>query len=340
MKLERGCGEAQPQESQLDYALNSYESLELRRAAAGLRHSRAPLLPVTEPINCARNVLPAAQPGGKEREALTKKLMRARPQCRPGFTLIELLVVIAIIAILASLLLPALTRAKAAGKRVQCVNNQRQLAVTWFLYASDHNDLLVANGHNDPPSTSKPEWVQGAFWHVTENTNYALILDPRYALFANYIRTTKIYLCPTDRPTIELDGAWFPRLRSYAMNNYLGWFGEWDERLSNRYRVFRKHTELVSPMPAGVFLFQDVDPNSICWPYFGVYMTQDAFFNFPNSSHTRGGVVSFTDGHVEPHRWKDPRTVKAYSPDYHQHNDLSVRNVDIAWIRDRTTVHK
>jgi len=89
-----------------------------------------------------------------------------------------------------------------------------------------------------------------------------------------------------------------------------------------------------------VFLFQDVDPNSICWPYFGVYMNQESFFNFPNSSHNRGGVVSFADGHVERHRWQDQRTISAFSPDYHRHSDPSPRNVDLAWLRERTTVHK
>ena len=84
----------------------------------------------------------------------------------------------------------------------------------------------------------------------------------------------------------------------------------------------------------------DVNPDSICWPYFGVYMNQDSFFNFPNSSHNRGGVVSFADGHVEYHRWRDQRTITAYSPAYHNHQDSSPNNLDLVWLRDRTTVPK
>ena len=93
-------------------------------------------------------------------------------------------------------------------------------------------------------------------------------------------------------------------------------------------------------MPAGVFLFQDVQPDSICWPYFGVRMDKESFFNFPNSSHNRGGVISFADGHVEHHRWSDQRTITASSNRYHDHDDVSVYNADLTWIKQRTSVRK
>jgi len=207
------------------------------------------------------------------------------------------------------------------------------------MYTADNSDRLVANGQSTA-STTLPLWVQGAFVHPADNTNDALMLDPRYALFGTYLRTTKVYVCPTDRPTVKISGVEYPKIRSYSLNSYLGWAGVWDSRLSLNYRIFMKHSELPQRMAASLLTFIDVNPDSICWPYFGVYMDKEAFFNFPNSSHNRGGVASFADGHVEYHRWRDQRTITAYSPDYHQHQDISAGNQDLAWLRERATIHR
>jgi prepilin-type N-terminal cleavage/methylation domain-containing protein/prepilin-type processing-associated H-X9-DG protein len=266
--------------------------------------------------------------------------MRGARTKSSAFTLVELLVVIAVIAILAAMLLPALAKAKLAAKRVQCTNNEKQLAAVWVMYATDNADALAANGMHDPPDTTLKFWVQGAFYNVTDNTNVAYIVDPRYALFANYVRTTQLYVCPTDRSTVSVNSRPYPRIRSYSLNPYLGWNGPWDSRLSFSYSIFEKYSLLSSRMPTGAFTFIDVNPDSICWPYFGVYMDRDSFFNFPNASHNRGGVISFADGHVEYHRWQDQRTIAAYSSDYHRHDDASPNNLDLAWLRLRTTVPK
>src|SRR6185437_11179746 len=135
-----------------------------------------------------------------------------------GFTLVELLVVIAIFAILAAMLLPALASGKARAKRMQCLNNQRQLAVSWVLYSGDNDDWLVSNGICNPESPTNKLWVQGAFVHTGANTNIDYMLNPDYALFANYIKSGNTYVCPTDRETVIISGRPYPKLRSYALN--------------------------------------------------------------------------------------------------------------------------
>src|SRR5213592_5090899 len=134
-----------------------------------------------------------------------------RSNSRRGFSLVELLVMVAVIAILAGLLLPALSQARHQASRSQCINNQRQLLLTWHLYNGDNRELAVANGHGQAGSsialssamnevTATKFWVPGDdHFYYPAFTNAQWLTDSRYAMFAPYLRSAAIYKCPEDK---------------------------------------------------------------------------------------------------------------------------------------------
>ncbi|MRR52712.1 MAG: prepilin-type N-terminal cleavage/methylation domain-containing protein, partial [Rhodocyclaceae bacterium] len=215
---------------------------------------------------------------------------------RPGFTLIELLVVIAIIAILAALLLPSLSRAKAHAHRIQCLNNQKQLAVAWQLYALDNRDMLALNGSGRPRNSGPYLWVTGSnhgFRDALYDPQY--VTSPRHALFAPYINTLATYKCPTDRVTGRWGSRTVPQVRSYAMNSYVGTMAgnfEGPVQINRAWRVYLKASQLAGDLPSTRLLFLDVNPASICTPGFGMDMSRDTMVHYPANSHNGAAVLT------------------------------------------------
>jgi prepilin-type N-terminal cleavage/methylation domain-containing protein len=135
-----------------------------------------------------------------------------------GFTLIELLVVIAIIAILASMLLPSLSKARTKAQGVQCMSNLKQLQLAHILYADDHNGKLVPNLE---PGDAVGSWIKGwlDFTSSPDNTNTLYLTDPQHSKLAPYCnRSAGIYKCPADKSSIRRLGSTYPRVRSVAMS--------------------------------------------------------------------------------------------------------------------------
>ena len=138
-------------------------------------------------------------------------------QVRRGFTLIELLVVIAIIAVLAGMLLPALSKAKAKGQAIVCLGNLKQLQTAWLMYADDHTDLMphtrLDNGGPPHYRALPGSWVLGnALLDVSLTNLQTGTLFP-------YHEEVGIFRCPSDWTRTSPGGAKGPRVnRSYTVN--------------------------------------------------------------------------------------------------------------------------
>ena len=235
--------------------------------------------------------------------SLQGKRVRLR---RLGFTLIELLVVIAIIAILASMLLPALSKAKAKATMIKCVSNLKQLQLAWHMYADDNNDNVVRNFLQNTNA-----WIGG---DVSSGPGWTNVLDIRNGKLFPYNTSEAIYRCPSD-VAYKVGLKSVPRVRSFSMSGRMGGDVACCDFVNPGIPFFLKTTSIRKPSPAEAFVFVDEDKDSIDDGFFAVQAkvpNTGYWQNTPASRHGNGGTLSFADGHAEFWRWREGTTQKIH----------------------------
>jgi prepilin-type N-terminal cleavage/methylation domain-containing protein/prepilin-type processing-associated H-X9-DG protein len=233
-----------------------------------------------------------------------------------GFTLIELLVVIAIIAILAGLLLPALTRAKSQALSLSCLNNLKQLTACWHMYTVDNHDIVPPNNFVYDIISNQP-LIQGGSWC----TNLAPFdSDPagiQNGMLFQYNQSLAIYHCPADKSMLQTRGGTKlsqPRLRSYNMSQSFNGYAAFNPVIYSNIPCFARWTEVRSPDTTKCFVFLDVHEDEILDTEFGIPVQgydpyANSWWDVPGNRHNQGCNFSFADGHAEHWRWTVPKVV-------------------------------
>jgi prepilin-type N-terminal cleavage/methylation domain-containing protein/prepilin-type processing-associated H-X9-DG protein len=264
-----------------------------------------------------------------------------RKRTRWAFTLIELLVVIAIIAILAALLLPALSKAKIKAQKTYCMNDLKQIQLAWVIYSGENNDKIVPVSNYNASSMTDPAIAPGGAEaqcypgnvNLLADTNAILALE---GLLYPYLKSTVIFKCPADPKKVT--GTTTPTTRSYSIN---GWMNPTASTLASgylqattTYLVFKKQSDILHP--STIYIMLEESPGTINDDWFVENpILPSEWTDMPASYHDKSCMLLFADGHAQNRKWTDP-AVLAQLGNFSQ----AQSTVDLPWLLGITTVHR
>jgi prepilin-type N-terminal cleavage/methylation domain-containing protein/prepilin-type processing-associated H-X9-DG protein len=279
------------------------------------------------------------RPGLVPLNDLTTSSESQNPACA-GFTLIELLVVIAIIAILAAMLLPALSGAKVRAQKSYCMNSLRQIQLASLAYSSDNEEKIVPLSNYAPMFPWDPQIQPGAAEAqlcpgsvaTTTGTNLLFI---KYGLLYPNLKSEKVFKCPAD-PKKSPDKS-TPTIRSYSgnawMNPTAGTLASGYLKCTDTYTVFKKQTDISKP--SDIYTVIEESPGTINDDWFVENPSQPTLWtDMPASYHGKSCMILFADGHAQNRNWTDKQVI-AQAGNFTTYDSSSG---DLAWMLGITTV--
>lgn len=294
-------------------------------------------------------------------------ILKERAICsRRGFTLLESLVVVGMVAVLAAILLPALSRAKQKGQGVMCMNNGRQMMSAMHLYGGDNNEFFPPNpddGNADPGYN----WCSGeAGIYQPQEFDPDVLADPTRSLLINYLAgNVKVFHCPADNRQGLYQGSGpdflnktVPAARTFSMNQAVGTVdpcfdasdngqpeeakhcgvpnlsvnGPWlngvyqSNHRNAPWATFGKLSTVGAPGPSLLWVLVDENALGLNDAAFAFQMLNPAWIDGPGSYHNNACGFAYADGHSEIHGWRN-------APEPHS----PANEVDWNWMRQRTS---